>query len=104
MHHHAPQQRGKRVISLAGQVLAGRISRAPSKIATAIAPVIPASQVPAQANAAVAAQVIDENASANVATRDEICRRRNWLRFACARNQSWIWVADAEATAIPMAE
>jgi hypothetical protein len=71
---------------------------------TEIAPVTQASQVPAQANAAVAAQVIDENASANVAMRDEVCRRRKWLRFACARNQSWIWVADAAAATIPIAE
>ena len=42
----------------------------------------------AEANAAVAAQVIDENASANVARRDEVWRRRKWLRFACARNQN----------------
>ena len=27
-------------------------------------------------------QAIDENASAKVATRDEVCRRRKWLRLA----------------------
>ena len=36
----------------------------------AIATAIKASQVPAAASAAVPAQVIEENASANVATRD----------------------------------
>jgi hypothetical protein len=70
---------------------------------TAIAAAIKASQVPAAASAAVPAQVIEENASANVATRDETCRRRNRVRFACARNQSWIWVADAEAMTMPTA-
>ena len=41
------------------------------------------------------AQVIDEKASAKVATREEVCRRRKWLRLAWARNQSWIAVAEA---------
>ena len=50
------------------------------------------------ASAAVAAQAIEENASAKVASRDEVWRRRNWLRRACTRNQSWIAVADAAAT------
>src|SRR5260370_27705538 len=81
----------------------GLISRVPIKVATAIAPVTRASQVPAAASAAVAAQVIDEMASANVAMRDEICRRRKWLRLAWVRNQSWIWVAEAEATTMPVA-
>ena len=27
--------------------------------------------------------------------RDEVCRRRNWLRLACVRKQSWISVAAA---------
>jgi hypothetical protein len=40
----------------------------------------------APAITAVAAQVIDENASVKVATR--VCRRRKWLRLACARNQT----------------
>jgi hypothetical protein len=42
---------------------------------TAITAVIQAIQKPAAASAAVAAQVIEENASAKVAVRDEICRR-----------------------------
>src|SRR5436853_6727987 len=49
------------------------------------------------ASAAVAAHPIEEKASANVATRDEVWRRRNWLRLACTRNQSWIVAADAVA-------
>src|SRR6476620_5028569 len=53
------------------------------------------------ASAAVAAQPIEQKASANVATRDEVWRRRNWLRLACTRNQSWI--AAAEIVAMMMA-
>ena len=51
-------------------------------------PVTRMAGVPALAKAAVAAQVMDENASANVATRDDTWRRRNRLRLAWARNQS----------------
>src|SRR3954447_14640895 len=53
----------------------GLSSHAPTKMLAAITPVIQAIQVPAAASAAVAAQVIEENASAKVAVRDEICRR-----------------------------
>src|SRR5215211_4530076 len=60
-----------------------------------------ASQVPDAARPAVAAQPIDENASENVASRDDVCRRRKWLRLACARNQSWIAVAAPAATMMP---
>src|SRR3954471_1611039 len=49
-------------------------------------------------SAALAAQPIEENASAKVASRDEVWRRRNWLRRACTRNQSWIAVAEAALT------
>ena len=45
-------------------------------------------------SADVAAQPIEEKASAKVASREEVWRRRNWLRLACTRNQSWIAVAD----------
>jgi hypothetical protein len=62
-----------------------------------------ASQLPLAARAAVPAQEIDEKASAKVATREEVCRRRKWLRFACARNQSWMIVAAVTATAAPIA-
>ena len=51
-------------------------------------------------SAEVAAQPIEEKASAKVASRDEVWRRRNWLRRACTRNQSWIAVAEAAATTI----
>ena len=60
-----------------------------------IRPVTTATEGQASASAAVAAHPIDENASAKVASRDEVWRRRNWLRRACTRNQSWIAVADA---------
>ena len=59
----------------------------------AIAAGASADQVCEAASAAVAAQAIDEKASANVARRDEVCRRRNWLRRACTRKQSWMTVA-----------
>src|SRR5258708_25051021 len=53
------------------------------------------------ASAAVAAQPIEEKASAKVASRDDVWRRRNWLRLACTRNQSWIDVADAAPMMTP---
>ena len=62
-----------------------------------------ANQVPAAASAAVAAQAIDEKASAKVAMRDEVCRRRNWLRLACVRKQIWMSVAAAAAARTPSA-
>src|ERR1700749_4786950 len=55
------------------------------------------------ARADVAAHPIDEKASAKVARRDDVWRRRNWLRRACTRNQSWIAVADAAAMMTPAA-
>src|ERR1700754_1305432 len=57
----------------------------------------------ASASAAVAAQPIEEKASAKVAMREEVWRRRNWLRLACTRNQSWIAVADTVAMITPSA-
>ena len=67
----------------------------------AIAAVPIAAQDAEAANAVVAAQAIEENASANVARRDDVCLRRNWLRRACIRKQSWIAVAAAAADRIP---
>src|ERR1043166_4705438 len=81
--------------------LRGLIQRAPIITATANTAGMTASHMPAARSAAVAAQLIDANASANVARRDEVWRRRKWLRFACARNQSWIAVADPAATRTP---
>src|SRR5262245_30790228 len=52
---------------------------------------------PAAATADVAAQAMDEKASAKVAIREDVCRRRKWLRRACMRKQSWIVVAAAAA-------
>src|SRR5882757_4020101 len=69
-------------------------------MATVIKPLIRAAAGIASASAAVAAHPIEENASAKVASRDEVWRRRNWLRRACTRNQSWIAVADAALTAV----
>src|SRR5215472_6498447 len=62
-----------------------------------------ASQVPAAVRAPATAQLVDDSASAYVALRDEVRRRRKWLRFAWARNQIWIDVAETLATAMPMA-
>ena len=36
--------------------------------------------------------------------RDDVWRRRKWLRFACLRNQSWICVDEAAATKMPALE
>src|SRR5213080_2047324 len=72
-------------------------------MAAVIAPLITAAIGSVTASAAVAAHPIEENASANVASRDEVWRRRNWLRRAGTRNQSWIAVAEAAATMTPSA-
>src|SRR6185312_44302 len=60
-----------------------------------------ASQMLAVATAAVAAHPIEENASVKVASRDDTCRRRNWLRLAWLRNQNCTAVEAAAAIAIP---
>ena len=49
----------------------------------------------AAANAPAPPQLNEDRASAKVAMRDEVCRRRKWLRFAWTRNQNWIDVAEA---------
>src|ERR1044071_1998989 len=72
-------------------------------MAAVIAPLITAATGIVTASAAVAAQPIEQKASANVASRDEVWRRRNWLRLACTRNQSWIAVAEMVATSTPSA-
>ena len=55
----------------------------------------------ASSSADVAAQPIEQKASAKVARRDEVWRRRNWLRLACTRNQSWIAAAETVAMMTP---
>ena len=70
-------------------------------MAAVIRPVMRAATGMASASAAVAAHPIEEKASAKVASREEVWRRRNWLRLACTRNQSWIAVADTVATMTP---
>ena len=59
----------------------------PARMPIAISAGPSAIQVPAAASAEVAAQAMDENASAKVAMREEVYRRRNWLRLACVRKQ-----------------
>src|SRR6516162_3589548 len=82
---------------------AGLSHRAPARMAMAMATVARKSQVPAAASAALAAHMIDEKASANVAVREETCRRRKLLRRAGRQNQSWMAKADAEAVTMPNA-
>src|ERR1700724_1056365 len=72
-------------------------------MAVVIRPLMTAAIGIASAIAAVAAHPIEEKASAKVASRDEVWRRRNWLRLACTRNQSWIDVAAAALMITPMA-
>src|SRR5712672_156018 len=72
-------------------------------MATVIRPLIRAAAGIASASAAVAAHPIEEKASAKVASRDEVWRRRNWLRLACTRNQNWIDVAEAAPMMTPIA-
>ena len=50
-----------------------------------------------------AAQAMQQKASAKVAMRDAVCRRRNALRLDCVRNQSWIMRLEADAIIIPPA-
>src|SRR6185437_10982444 len=76
---------------------AGLITRAKATVPSAKTPGKSANHVPAAARAPVAAQAIEEHASANVATRDEVWRRRKWVRRAWVRNHSWIAVAEAAA-------
>src|SRR5437667_12808408 len=71
-------------------------------MAAVIAPLITAAIGSVTASAAVAAQPIEQKASANVAIRDEVWRRRNWLRLACTRNQNWIAVAELAPAAMPI--
>src|ERR1700744_3199780 len=49
----------------------------------------------------VAAHPIEEKASAKVASREAVWRRRNWLRLACIRNQSWTAVDEIVAMPTP---
>src|SRR5712691_9785603 len=66
----------------------GLIFQVAARMPAVINPVISATSGIASASAAVAAHPIEQKASANVASRDDVWRRRNWLRRACTRNQS----------------
>src|SRR3984957_17640460 len=81
----------------------GLIFQVAARMPAVIRPLITAVIGIATASAAVPAHPIEEKASAKVASRDEVWRRRNWLRLACTRNQSWIAVADAAAMMTPAA-
>jgi hypothetical protein len=76
-------------------LLAGLISRAPATIPSTITARTMASHVPVCHNGTGPGQPIGVSASAKVATRDEVWRRRRRLRLACVRNQYWIGVAEA---------
>src|SRR5690348_3689204 len=71
-------------------------------MASAVSAGTSANHVPAATSAAAAAHEIDENASAKVATRDEVWRRRNWLRRACTRKHNWMSVAAPAAISTPL--
>src|SRR6185295_5521716 len=77
--------------------------QAAAKIADVIRPQISAATGRVSASTAVAAHPIEQKASAKVASRDEVWRRRNWLRLAWTRNQSWIAAAETVATMTPSA-
>src|SRR5712672_2445489 len=81
----------------------GLIFHAATRMQAVINPVASAAIGTDSVKAAVAAQPIEENASANVASRDDVWRRRNWVRRAWTRNQSWMAVAEAVATMTPNA-
>src|SRR5262249_14945095 len=81
----------------------GLIFQVTAMMAEVIRPLKRAATGTASASTAVAAQPMEEKASAKVAMREEGWRRRNWLRFACKRKQSWIAVADTVATVMPSA-
>src|SRR3954465_8301404 len=72
-------------------------------MADVIRPLIRAATGIASASAAVAAHPIEQKASAKVASRDDVWRRRNWLRLACTRNQSWMAAAETVAMMTPSA-
>jgi len=67
---------------------AGLMIHAPVTIASAISPGMVASQELAAASPPAPAQLHDDSASEKVAMREEVWRRRKWLRFACTRNQN----------------
>src|SRR6202166_1810926 len=79
----------------------GLIFQVAARMPAVIRPLMTAAIGIASASAAVPAHPIEEKASAKVASREDVWRRRNWLRRACTRNQSCIAVADAEAIATP---
>src|SRR6266436_5532441 len=90
------------MIGCRGHSLRGLSFQVAATIAAVISPQMIAPSGMTSANAAVAAHPIEEKASAKVASRDEVWRRRNWLRLACTRNQNWIAVAEAAPIAMPI--
>src|SRR6476469_5674909 len=83
------------------QLRRGLIDQVPASTAKAAPPGISASHGLTSATAPAPDQVIEENASAKVAMREDTCRRRNRLRLTWARNQNWISVAEVAAVAMP---
>src|SRR4029079_16292055 len=81
----------------------GLILQVPARMTIVISAAMVAASGTVSTSTAVAAHPIEEKASANVASRDEVWRRRNWLRLACTRIQSWIAVAETVAVTTPSA-
>src|SRR5258705_12741191 len=75
----------------------GLIFHAATRMQAVINPVASAAIGIDSAKAAVAGQPIEEKASANVASRDDVWRRRNWLRRACTRKHKCIAGAETAA-------
>ena len=69
-------RQGRPAVVHAVAFLAGLISHAPATIRSTMTPGTTASQVPVAARAPAPAQPVEDSASAKVATRDEVCRRR----------------------------
>src|SRR5436189_5987181 len=81
----------------------GLIFQVAARTPVVINPVTGAKSGTASVSTVVAAHPIEEKASAKVASRDEVWRRRNWLRRACTRNQSWIDVVHVAPMMTPTA-
>src|SRR5436305_10721128 len=89
--------------SKAAQAAFGLIMRAPTTTMVASAASTRARPSPAAARPAAPAQPIEANASAKVAVRDDVWRRRKWLRLAWERKKNWIAVAEPAAARMPAA-
>src|SRR5437879_578262 len=97
------RQAGLTIKSRPAQSRRGLSFQVAANIADVIRPQISAATGMVSASTAVADHPIEQKASAKVASRDEVWRRRKWRRLAWTRNQSWIDVADPAAAMTPQA-